>query len=265
MHDRTPQLLRGAVAFVGDEIPPRTAHLVFLRSPHAHAAFSLTNLDRVAALPGVIGLMTGEELAAAGTGDLPVRVRFQAPEGGPMYTPPYPLLARGKVRHVGEAVLAILAETRMDALAALDAVEIDYAPLPAAATLEEALAGDRPPIWEAMAGNVLFSERRGDWDGIDAALAVASHRTRLVMRVSRVTAAPLETRRALAVPDGDGVVLHVPSQAPHTLRRILAEQVLRWPLAQLRVVVPAVGGGFGMKGSIYPEYAVAAQDRKSVV
>src|SRR5690606_27630458 len=112
---------------------------------------------------------------------------------------------------------------------------------------------------------VLFSERRGDWDGIDAALAVASHRTRLVMRVSRVTAAPLETRRALAVPDGDGVVLHVPSQAPHTLRRILAEQVLRWPLAQLRVVVPAVGGGFGMKGSIYPEYAVAAQDRKSVV
>ncbi len=257
MQERTSGLVTGRIPFVGDHVPEGTAHLVFARSTHAHADISVPALDAVAALPGVIGVLTGADIAAAGIGDLPVRVRLPAPDGGPMACPPYPLLARDRVRHVGDPILAVVAETRAAALGALDHIAVDYAPLSAAATIEEAIAQDAPAIWPEIPGNLLFVEQRGDWTAIEAALTGSAHRTSLSMRISRVTAAPIETRCALAVPEQGRTALHVPTQTPHLLRRILAESVLHCPPESIRVVVPAVGGGFGMKGSIYPEYAVA--------
>lgn len=257
MQDRTSELVTGHIPFVGDRVPEGTAHLVFARSGYAHADISLPSLDAVAALPGVIGVLTGADIAAAGLGDLPVRVRLSAPGGGPMACPPYPLLARDRVRHVGDAIVAVVAETRAAAFGALDLIDVDYAPLSTVATISEALAHGAPTIWPEVPDNLLFVERRGDWAAIEAALSGSAHRTSLSLQISRVTAAPIETRCALAVPEHDHVALHVPTQTPHLLRRILANSVFDCSPESIRVVVPAVGGGFGMKGSIYPEYALA--------
>ena len=249
------QAIEGRRAFVGDALPDGTLHLAFLRSDRAHADILELDVGAARQVPGVLLVLVGEDLR--GLGSFPSRVVPHHPDGTPIYLPEFPLLAKDRVRYVGEAVAAVIAVSTSAARDAAEAMSLGVRDRPAAATIEEALALDSVAIWPEMGGNTAFSNRIGYADATDAAFRDAAHTTRLTLRINRVTAAPLETRRALAVPEGDRVTLFAPVQAPHTLRDLLADGVFGWPRDRLRVVVPAVGGGFGMKGSPHPEYAIA--------
>ena len=247
----------GSRHFVGDKLPEGTAHLVFVRSTHAHARIAAIDTEPASAMPTVRLVLTAADLRHLGS--FPSRFRPNAPHGGPIPEIGIPALAGDRVRYVGEAVAAVVADNLHDALEAAEAISVDYDPLPSAASIEEALADDAPRIWPEIDGNLCFIDRIGDWDLVQRRLHEATHVTRLDLRVNRVTAAPMETRRALAVPEPGRLVLHAPLQAPHTIRNLLADHVLKCPRNELRVAVPAVGGGFGMKGSPHAEDAVVLE------
>lgn len=249
--------LTGTRRYVGDALPAATAHLVFVRSPYAHALVRGVDTGGASAIEGVRLVLTAADLE--GLGPLPTRLRLAGPNAGPMPTPAHPALARDRVRYVGEAVAAIVAETRALALEAAEAVLVDYEELACAPDIESALAPSAPDIHAEARGNLCFVDEIGDRDRTERRLSEASHVTRVTMRVNRVTAAPLETRRALAVPERGRIVLHAPVQNPHLLRNLLADHVLLRPRETLRVAVPAVGGGFGMKGSPHGDYAVVIE------
>lgn len=244
----------GTRRFVGDVLPSGAAHLVFVRSPYAHAAIRTIDVATASQAEGVRLVLCGADLDRLGP--LPSRIRLAGPDGGPMPTPEHPVLARDRVRYVGEAVVAIVAETLALALEAAETVVVEYEELTCAPDIEAALAPSAPNIHVEAPGNVCFIDEIGNRENTSRLLAKATHVTEVTMRVNRVTAAPIETRRALAVPEPGRIVLHAPVQNPHLLRDLLADQVLMCPPETLRVAVPAVGGGFGMKGSPHGEYAV---------
>lgn len=246
--------ISGLKKFVGDVLPPGTHHLVFVRSPHAHARLVSVDAEYARRMKGVSLVLTGDDLDHFGS--LPSRLSPHSPDGGRMVAIDYPVLARQRVRFAGEAVAAVIGTTAQLAADAAETVEVVYEDLPSASSIEKALSADAPEIWPEFPGNICFVDRIGDREAVDNKLAASSHVTKLDLRINRVTAAPLETRRALAVPEENRVVLHAPVQAPHQLRDTLADHVFKCPHEKLRVLVPAVGGGFGMKGSPHPEYAV---------
>ena len=244
----------GTRRFVGDVLPPGTAHLVFVRSPYAHALIRSIDVATASRAEGVRLVLSGADLDRLGS--IPSRIQLAGPDGGPMPTPEHPVLAHDRVRYVGEAVVAVVAETLALALEAAETVVVEYEELTCAPDIESALAPSAPNIHDEAPGNVCFVDEIGNRENTSRLLAEATHVTEVTMRVNRVTAAPIETRRALAVQEPGRIVLHAPVQNPHLLRDLLADQVLMCPRETLRVAVPAVGGGFGMKGSPHGEYAI---------
>lgn len=253
------RFLTGTGRYTADISLPAQAHAVVLRSAHAHAELRGIDAGAALAMPGVLCVITAADLAADGLGDIPCAVPVKGALGQPMPSPGRPLLARDRVRFVGEPVAMIVAETLAQARDAMESIEVAYQPLPAVATIEDALAdGARVGIWEGAPGNVAFVWQRGDEAVVEAALAKAAHVVRLDLINNRVVPCPMEGRAAVGAfdPADSRFTLYTSSQGGHQVREQLAQETLKVPAENIRVIVPDVGGGFGTKIFHYPEEAL---------
>jgi carbon-monoxide dehydrogenase large subunit len=236
---------------------PGELHCVLVRSPHAHARIRQIDSARALAWPGVAAVLTGADMAADKVGPMAPLWAIQTTDGKPMAEPPRFALARRIVCHVGEAVAAVIAETRALAQDAADLVRVDYEALPAVVGGRAALEGDVPQLHEAAPGNVCFRFARGDDAAVSAAFERAAHVVKLDLANNRLIGAAIEPRAVLADGGAGKLTLYVATQVPHHVRRAVTDQ-LGIPQTALRLVAPDVGGGFGYKGKHYPEETIIA-------
>lgn len=249
------RLTQGRGAYGADLNFARQAYLAILRSPYPHARIAHVDCTAALELPGVLAAYTGQDVLSDGIGFLPTRVRRKAPNGEPNFVPPFPVLAVDRVRHVGEGVVAVVAETLDIAKDALELIDVGYEPLPSVTDTGSAAATNSPQIWPQVPNNVCFVHEAGDRQAVEASFATADHVTVLDFTVSRVCAAPLEVRNAIGIYDAafDRYTLYSADQSPHQLRNELAELVLKVPETSLRIMTPDCGGSFGMKFGPSPE------------
>ena len=252
-------LLLGAGRFTDDVSLPGQLHLCFLRSPHAHAKLVAIDTGAARAMPGVVAVLTGGDLLAARVKPQVVTSAFKRPDGSEAATPFRPALAQERVRFVGEAVAAVIAESRAQAKDALEAIAVEYDELPAVSAVAQAIAPGAPQIWPAATSNVVARSRFGDAAAAEAAFKSAAHVISLDLVNQRLAPTPMEPRSTLASHDvvSGRLTLHLSSQMPSGARDALAE-ALGIPAKDIRVVVGDVGGGFGMKTGLYPEDIVAS-------
>jgi carbon-monoxide dehydrogenase large subunit len=253
-------LLSGAGRFTDDVSLPAQTYLAFLRSPYAHARLVSIDVAAALAMSGVVAVLTGADLVKAGVKPLPVAPIFKRPDGSPGATPLRPALAHEIVRFVGEAIAAVVAETREQAKDAAEAIEVEFDPLPVVMDVAQATAADAPLIWPAATGNIAAQMKHGDAAAADAAFKSAAHIVSLDLVNQRLAPTPMEPRSTLASYDSgdDRLTLRLSSQMPSGARDTLCNAVLGIPPEKVRVVVDDVGGGFGMKTGLYPEDIVAA-------
>jgi carbon-monoxide dehydrogenase large subunit len=241
------------------------AQAIVLRSPHAHA--QIVGIDAAAALaaPGVLAVLTAADAAADGLNPLRPGAETNTVTGEPFLFEPQPLLAADKVRHVGEAVALIVAETRDQALDAAELVAVDYHPLPAVTTAAASRAAGAPLITDKAPGNLCLDWRHGDRAAADAAFAVATHVVRLRLDNHRVVTNPMEPRGIVGTydPATGRHTAYVSAQSIHATRDFAA-RALDVPPAQVRFVAPDVGGGFGAKNFVYPEHPLLLWAAKRV-
>ena len=249
-----PRLVQGLGRYSDDVTLPREAHAVLARSPHAHARIRTIDTRAARQAPGVLAVLTAADLAADGVGNLPSDRGRKRRDGAAAFPTPRPALACDRARHAGDPVVLVIAETRTQAVDALERLDIDYEPLPAVAAAAAALRPGAPAVWDEVPDNVAFVAEAGQREAVAKALAGAAHVARVDFVVTRVAAAPLEPRAAVGEYDrrSGRYTLHTGIQAPHGTRTLLAD-VLRVPQSQVRVVTGDVGGSFGMRSGIYPE------------
>ena len=246
-------LLRGQGRYVADVAPAATLHAVVLRSPHAHARFRIFDLDRARALPGVRLVLTGAD--TAGLGPLPTPGVL---EGVDIPVPFYPILARDEVRHVGDAIAFVVADTLEQAKDAAEAINVDWQALPHVVGAQAALEQGAPQVWPDRPGNLAFETAVGDARATKTAFAQAARTVSLTIVNQRLVTNYMDTRGVIAEHDGSRYTLTLGSQGSHIIRDIIAGAVLKIPLDKMRVITPDVGGGFGTKLFPYREYALAA-------
>ncbi|SME90367.1 carbon-monoxide dehydrogenase large subunit [Tistlia consotensis] len=241
------RLATGHGRYTADMAVPGMLHAAFVRSPYASARLAGLDSSAARALPGIVAVLTAADLAADGIAPFSVPMAIEGPGGRSYRQTPRPLLVGERVRFVGEPLALVVAETASAALDGAEAVAFELEPEPVVATLDQAARPDAPLLWDEAPGNLAYHWRRGDWQAVGAALR-ASHRvTRLEARVSRVSAAPMEPRGALAVPQPDGrTSLYASVQAAQGLKATLAT-MFGLEAGSIRVVAPDVGGSFGMK------------------
>jgi aerobic carbon-monoxide dehydrogenase large subunit len=234
-------------------------HCVLVRSPHAHARIAAIDASAALASPGVVAVLTGDDMAVDGIKPMRPLWVIASRDGSPMAEPPRFALARGIVRHVGEPIAAVIARTPEQASDGAERVAIGYEVLPAVVDARAALANGAPQLHAAAPGNVCFRWARGDEARVRAAFASAAHVVALELINNRVAGAAIEPRAVLAArgPGIEKLTLYTSTQVPHHIRRLVAEQ-LGVAESALRVVAPDVGGGFGYKGKLYPEEAIIA-------
>ena len=251
-----PRLLRGEGRFIHDLNLPGQAHVVLVRSPHAHARIVAARLAAARAAPGVLGAFTVEDLLADGLGTSRVSLARRRPDGAPMFWRAHPGLAADRVRHVGDPVAAVVASSLMQAKDAADLVEIDYEALPSVTEASRAAAAGAAAVWDGCPDNICNVFEAGDAAAAAAAFARAERIVRRRYVVQRVHAQYLEPRGALGEYDARSsrYTLHLDVQYPHRVRDLLAERVFKLPPAQVRVVSGDVGGAFGAKGWVYVEH-----------
>src|SRR6201991_167113 len=246
-------LIRGKGRYT-DDPAPATLHALMLRSPHAHAKFTV-DASRARGLPGVAAILTADDVKDLG--GLPCLFNLEV---DPFTGPPYPILATGEVRHVGDAVAFVVADTIDHARDAVEAIEVDWTPLPAAVGVVNAVKQGAPQVWPDHAGNVLFDVPIGDKNATEAAFAQAHAVAEISIVNPRIVTNFMETRAVVCEYDAkrDHLTLTIGSQGSHRLRDILCQNILKIPLEKMRVICPDVGGGFGTKLFPYREYALAA-------
>jgi carbon-monoxide dehydrogenase large subunit len=247
-----PRLLTGAGSFVDDRQVPCCLHVAFLRSNQAHARIVAIDIAKARSAPGVVEVFT------AGDFERDFRPLTARSRMAGYYATPIHALARGKVRHVGELMAAVVADSRYIAEDAIEAISVEFEPLPTAADAREAVQPGAPLLHEEAGTNVILSRefKRGD---ADAAATSAAVRVKGRFRMRRKTALAIEPRACLAEFDRgrDALTLYSATQIPGIVRDALSD-ALDLPGHQLRVVAPDVGGGFGGKGSLYSEEIVVA-------
>lgn len=244
------RLLTGRGRYTDDFQPEGTAYGVTVRSPYGHARILGIDTADARAMPGVLAVYTAEDIAHYG----PIPCLVPLPGRIETYRA---LLTKDIVRFVGDGVAFVVAETRAAARAAAEAVVVDYEELPAAATLDAALAPGAPAIWDSAPDNRTFDWHVGDEEAARAAIAAAAHVTRLRIVQNRVAPTSMEVRAALAEwSDDTGLTLTVGSQGVAAMHKTLSREILKCPPERLRVVTGDVGGGFGLKVFLYPEYGL---------
>jgi carbon-monoxide dehydrogenase large subunit len=250
------RFLTGQGRFVDDIAVPGQLHGVLLRSLHAHALIEAIDATAARMMPGVHGIFTAADLDADGIGALPCIARVATV--APMIVPPRRALARDKVRHVGDPVAFVVAETAQQARDAAERVAVAYRPLPAVVDAGEALAAQAPLLWDEAPGNLSYRFERGDRPGVDAAFATAAQIVEIELINNRLVVAPIEPRAAIGTYDAaaDRFDLLLTGQGVHSLRRQLAEAVFNMPPDRITVRAPDVGGGFGVKNFLYPEWVL---------
>ncbi len=254
------RLITGRGRYTDDIALPGMAHAFVLRSPVAHGCIARLDIEAARRMPGVLLVLTGDDVRADGLGDIPCTTPLVCRDGKPRHDTPRPVLAQGKVRHVGQPVALVVAESLALARDAAEAIEIEYETLPAVTDARSAIAPGAPQLFEHIPSNVVF-----DWDNdacdtaaTAAAFAKATRVVTLDLVNNRVVANSMEPRNAIAEydPASGRATLYTATQGPHFVRDPLAEIVLKIPKDKLRLVTPNVGGGFGMKAFVYPEQAL---------
>src|SRR6266404_6343803 len=250
-----PVLLRGEGHYADDVSLPGQAYAVMVRSGYAHGVIRRIDTAAARTMPGVLGVYTAAELEAGGIGPLPPRQVMNNRDGTPMLSPVRYALAGGKVRHVGEAVAAVVAETLAQGKDAAEAVQVEIEPLPAVTAPSAAAAPGAPLLYDGVPGNVGLDFHFGDSEKVAAAFAGAAHVTRLQLRNNRIVVNAMEPRSAIAQydPERQHWTLHVPGQGVFGFRNYIAG-VFGVGRDKLRVLTDRVGGSFGMKQPTYAEY-----------
>ncbi len=253
-----PRLLLGNGRYTDDVSLPGEAHAIVLRSPHASAR--IISVDTVAAktIPGVLGVYTGADLEADGIGGIPCAIPLKSKDGSPRANVPHPVLAVGMVRHVGDPVALIVAETSQAARDAAEAVFVDYDIQPSVTDLGAAMDADQPAVWPEVKNNVCFDWEVGDKAHTDALFAEAAHVARLTVVNNRIIVNSMEARAAIAAYDAATArwTLTTNTQGGWGIKGMLAQAVFKVPAESFRIVTPDVGGGFGMKLFLYAEHAM---------
>jgi aerobic carbon-monoxide dehydrogenase large subunit len=253
------RLLRGAGRYVDDFGSQADARGFVLRSPHAHARIVHIDTAKAKALPGVLAALTGEDLRRRGLGTLRPHVPRRRRNGEPAFVCPQPLLAQDRVRYVGDPVAYVVADSLDRAKDAAELIDVDYEILPAVVSAASALASGAAAVWDENPGNEAFFHEVGDKAAVDAALAGAAHIVRDEIRLNRVTANAMEPRGCIAEydPEDRRYTIRCTIQSVHQTRAALADHIFKLPQHRVRVVCDNMGGGFGMKGGCYPEYALS--------
>lgn len=249
-----PTLLRGRGRYTDDINLPGQAHAVMVRSKHAHGVLKGIDGTAAAKMPGVLAILTYADIEAAGFGPMKCGLNIPQRDGSPMKTPPRHSLAKDRVRYVGEAVACVVAETAVQAKDAAEAVELDIEALPAVTTPAQALAAGAPQIHDEVPGNLALDFHHGDAEAVKKAFAEAAHVTRLEIVSNRIVVNPMEPRSAIGSVEDGRWVLRVGCQGVMGLRAGLAKDVLNTTPDKVRVLTGNVGGSFGMKSQVYPEY-----------
>ena len=251
------RFVRGRGRYVADLATPNALHGIIVRSPHAHARIRSLDVDAARRMPGIAAVFTGFDLASDQIGPLPCAVTH-IPMTSPLVVPPYHALARDVARYVGEPVVFVIADSVESARDAAEAVIVDYEPLPPVVAIADAVSPGAPLIWPEARDNIAFQFNRGDIGPVEAAIAGAAHVVECELVNNRVVAASLETRGALGEFDPASGRLHLTASAAgaHAIRDLLTDRVFRIPREKLRVSIPDVGGGFGMKNVLYPEWVL---------
>jgi aerobic carbon-monoxide dehydrogenase large subunit len=258
------RFITGKGQYTDDISRPGEARAVFVRSPHAHAQIKRVDTKAAAAMPGVLGVLTGAELAADKIGNLICGWMIHSKDGSPMKMSPHPALAANKACYVGDAVAVVVAETLAQARDAAEKVKVDYEVLPAVTDPAKAASGTQ--IHEVAPKNTIYQWHLGDAKAADAAIKSAKHVTRLDIVNNRLVPNAMEPRVAIGEYDSgtQNFTLWNTTQNPHVARLVIAAFVGMAPEHKLRVIAPDVGGGFGSKIFIYPEEVVALWASKRV-
>jgi aerobic carbon-monoxide dehydrogenase large subunit len=261
------RLLTGKGCFSDDLNLPGQAYAVFVRSPHAHARIRSIDVRKATSIPGVLAVLTGKDLLADGLKPLPhvsmsqhpAEIRLANRDGSPVFSAPHYPLAHDKVRFVGEALAVVIAHSVSIAKDAAEQLEVEYEALPAVTDTVAAAAPDAPRIWDEAKSNVCLDGDSGDHAATAAAFARAAHIVRFQTSINRVTGVTMEPRAAVAQYDkaGERYTLHAGSGGAVRLKDDLAT-VLNVPAANVRAVMRDIGGNFGTRGMIYPEFCVVA-------
>lgn len=260
------RFLTGRGTYTDDIARPGQTVAYMLRSPHAHARIQSIDTSVAAAMPGVVAVLTGADMAADGVNGLPCGWLIHNKDGSPMKEPPHFPLARDRVRHVGDTVAVVIAESREAAKDAAEQVVVDYAALPAVASAVAALEPGAPLVHDDVPGNLCYDWHLGDKAAVDAAFARAAHVATLDLVNNRLVPNAMEPRAAIGEYDraADAYTLTTTSQNPHVIRLLMGAFVLGIPEHKLRVVAPDVGGGFGSKIFHYAEEAIVTWAAKKV-
>jgi carbon-monoxide dehydrogenase large subunit len=252
------RFLKGIGRYTDDIRLPRETACYILRSQVAHARIDSIDVSAAKAAPGVVAVITQADIDASGTvGGLPCGWLVTSRDGTPMKEPKHPILASGKVRHVGDPIVAVIAETYQQARDAAELVSLNLTELPAVVDMKKALAG-RTAVHDEAPNNLCFDWELGDKAAVDAAFAKAAHITKLDLVNNRLVPNAIEPRAAIGHFDlatGD-TTLYTTSQNPHVIRLLMGAFVLGLPEHKLRVYAPDVGGGFGSKIYHYAEEAL---------
>ncbi|WP_422011478.1 xanthine dehydrogenase family protein molybdopterin-binding subunit [Reyranella sp.] len=245
------RFLTGRGRYVDDISEPAALHGYVLRSPHAHALIASLDVSPAVSMAGVHLVATADDLADDGLGHMPCLAAVT-----PLIVPPRPALAAGRVRHVGDPVCFVVADSAEIAREAAERIEVAYEPLPSVVDGRAALVEGAPSLWDEAPGNLVYHVRRGDHAAVAAAMKDAAHIVELDVTNNRVIVVPLEPRTGIARYDAatDTMDLELTGQGLHGIRRQLAEFIFKVPPERIQLHAPDVGGGFGMKNFLYPEW-----------
>ena len=246
------RFLTGRATFVEDVNLPGQAMAYMVRSPHAHATIAEIDMTAARSIPSVLGVFTFDDIADLGW--LPCATRVAAV--APMRVPPRPALARGRVRHVGDPVAFIVADTLAAARDAAELIAIDYQPLPAVVDAAAALQPEAPALWDEVPGNESFRFMKGDPAAVAAAFATAAYTVEAELINNRLVIAPTENRAGIGSYDGHTFHLLITAASVNAIRDQMADSVFRIPKDRIHVSAPDVGGGFGIKNCLYPEWVL---------
>ncbi|MDU6729714.1 MAG: molybdopterin cofactor-binding domain-containing protein, partial [Bradyrhizobium sp.] len=248
-------LVRGHGKYTDDFNLPGQAYAWIVRSSHAHGIIKGIDTTAAKGMPGVLGVWTGADLAAAAYGPFTCGLPLKSRDGSPLLQTNRPALATDKVRFVGDPIAFVVAETAAQARDAAEAVGLDIEPLPAVTNAEEATRPGAPQLYDHIPNNVALDYHYGDTAKIEEAFAKAAHVTRLDIVNTRVAVVSMEPRVALAAFDGktERFTLQVPTQGVSGNKATLAK-ILNVAPDKVRILTTNVGGSFGMKNVSYPEY-----------